>query len=108
MTKQNEARLVFRMQGIVDRLRQGILECRAGLVEGHSVHRKIPAGLLWVPFKHQGHRMSTVLRPPGRTVRWPSGRGLCLANVRDDAHKRARKAALSIGRLGAWKRNFDI
>ncbi|MBZ0159471.1 hypothetical protein [Candidatus Methylomirabilis sp.] len=33
VAKQNEALFVFRMQGIVDRLRQGILECRTGLIE---------------------------------------------------------------------------
>jgi hypothetical protein len=37
VAEQNEAFLVFRMQGIIDRLGQGIPECRAGLVEGHSV-----------------------------------------------------------------------
>ncbi len=73
VAKQNEALLVFRMQGILDRLRQGILECRAGLVEGHSVNREVPAGLPRVPFELQSHQMSTFRRFSSRGMGRASG-----------------------------------
>jgi hypothetical protein len=66
VAKQNKALLVFRMQGIVDCHRQGILERRAGFVEGYSVYREVPAGLPRVPFEQQSHRRSTALHSSGR------------------------------------------
>jgi hypothetical protein len=68
VAKQNEALLVFRVQGIVDRLRQEVLECRAGFVEGHSVYREVPASLPRVPFEQQSHQMSTFLHASRRTM----------------------------------------
>ncbi len=59
VAKQNETFLVFSVQGI--------LEGSAGLVEGHSVNREVPAGLPRLPLEQQSHQISTPLHFSCRT-----------------------------------------
>lgn len=75
VAKQNEALLVFRMQGIVDRLRQGI----SNAVLASSRRPRALRGSCEPstgPFKHQGHRMSTILHNSLIRPAWGMARDL--------------------------------